>query len=439
MSESKQPSAQPVAEMAGVESTVKYDFFKTVQGYLDKASEAISLEPATRTILSEPKNEITVNFPVRMDDGSMRLFQGYRVQHSDILGPFKGGVRYHEGVSLDDCKALAAMMTWKCALLRVPYGGGKGGVKCNPRKLSKAELQRVTRRFFFSLGSNIGPDYDIPAPDVGTNAQIMAWAMDTYANTVGYANALTAKGVVTGKPIASGGTLGREKATGQGVVHCITEWAKEKNFNLAGSTMIVQGFGNVGSNTAIILSRLGVSTIAVSDHTGSLYNPEGFNPHKLQEYVIANGSIAGYPSGKEISREEFFAIKADLFVPAALENQIGIQEARTLNVKLIAEGANGPTHPDGEKILLERGIEILPDILANAGGVTVSYFEWLQNKRNESWTLEDVDSKLEFAMRRAYNDVASLARAKDIPLRIAAYAFALSRIQAVYRERDIFP
>ncbi|RYE94254.1 MAG: hypothetical protein EOO75_02445 [Myxococcales bacterium] len=421
------------------ESAAKYDFFKVIQGYLDEAADAVNLEPYIRTILSQPKNEIIVNFPVRMDDGTVRLFKGYRVQHSNIIGPFKGGIRYHEDVTLDDCKALAAMMTWKCALMRLPYGGGKGGVKCNPRQLSKAEVQRVTRRFFFSLGSNIGPDFDIPAPDVGTNGQMMAWAMDTYANTVGHLNKQGVKGVVTGKPVASGGTLGREKATGQGVVHCITEWAQEKGFDLEGATMIVQGFGNVGSHTATILSKLGVSTVAVGDHSGYLVNPEGFNPHKLQDHVAQHGSIAGYPGGKAVSRDEFFATKADIFVPAALENQVGVKEARALDVRLVAEGANGPLHPAGEKVLLERGIDILPDVLANAGGVTVSYFEWVQNKRSESWTLEEVDDKLETAMRRAYHDVTALARAKRLSMRVAAYAVALTRIQAVYRERDIFP
>jgi glutamate dehydrogenase (NAD(P)+) len=417
----------------------KYDFFKVIQGYLEQASDALDLEPYIRTILSQPKNEIIVNFPVRMDDGTVRLFKGYRVQHSNIIGPFKGGMRYHEDVTLDDCKALAAMMTWKCALMRLPYGGGKGGVKVNPRTLSKAELQRVTRRFFFQLGSNIGPDFDIPAPDVGTNSQTMAWAMDTYANTVGHFNKQGVKGVVTGKPVASGGTLGREKATGQGVVHCITEWAKEKNFDLEGATLIVQGFGNVGSHTASILSKLGVSTVAVGDHSGYMINPEGFNAHKLQDWVAEHGSIAGYPNGKSVTKEEFFATKADIFVPAALENQVGVKEAKALDVRLIAEGANGPLSPSGERVLLDRGIDILPDVLANAGGVTVSYFEWVQNKNSESWTLDQVDEKLEVAMRRAYHDVTSMARSKRVPLRIAAYAVALSRIQAVYRERDIFP
>ena len=331
------------------------------------------------------------------------------------------------------------MMTWKCALMNLPYGGGKGGVKFDPRSVSRAELQRITRRFFHALGDNIGPETDIPAPDVGTGAQTMAWAMDTYMNMTGQGGRQAVKGVVTGKPVASGGTLGREKATGQGLVHCIVYWAQEKNFNLEGSTMIVQGFGNVGSHASVILSRLGVSTIAVGDHSGYLHNAEGFNPHKLQEYVKKHGSIAGYPSGKPISREEFFKIKADIFAPCALENQVGVEEAKALQVKLIAEGANGPLSPEGEKVLLDRGVEILPDVLANAGGVTVSYFEWTQNKRSESWTLEEVDEKLERAMRLAYRQVTDMARQKKCSLRIAAYACALQRIAQVYVEREIFP
>ncbi|MFO0660808.1 MAG: Glu/Leu/Phe/Val dehydrogenase [Polyangiaceae bacterium] len=424
---------------SGTVPSGKYNFFQVVQGYLDQAAEVIRLEPYVRTILSQPKNELIINFPVKMDDGSVRLFKGYRVQHSNILGPFKGGIRYHEEVTLDDCKALASMMTWKCALMNLPYGGGKGGVKFNPRTVSKDELQRITRRFFFQLGQNIGPDYDIPAPDVGTNGQMMAWAMDTYANTVGHINKQGVKGVVTGKPVASGGTLGREKATGQGLVHCVTEWARERNFDLGGATLTVQGFGNVGSNTARILSKLGVSTIAVGDHTGYLFNPEGFNPKKLSDWVAEHGGIKGYPGGKEISRDEFFAVKADIFAPCALENQVGAREARALDVKLVAEGANGPLNPEGEAILLERGIDILPDVLANSGGVTVSYYEWVQNKNSESWTLEEIDERLEKAMKRAYAEVTSMARTKKCSLRVAAYAVALERIAAVYRERDIFP
>src|SRR5580692_225434 len=415
------------------------EFFKAIQDYLDRAAKVINLEPYVRTILSQPKNEVIVNFPVKMDTGEVRAFKGYRVQHNNLLGPFKGGMRFHPGVTLDDVKALASMMTWKSALLRLPFGGGKVGLKFDPRSVSREELQRITRRFTHALGGNIGPDYDIPAPDMGTNAQTMAWMMDTYSNMVGSYQKQSVRGVVTGKPVASGGTLGRSKATGQGMVYCVTEWADDHDFSLEGSTMIVQGFGNVGSNAAVILSKLGVSTIAVGDHSGYLVNPEGFNSHKLQDYVEAHGSIAGYPGGKSITREEFFATKADIFAPCALENQIGEAEARALNVKLVVEGANGPTNPLGEKIVLDRGIDILPDVLANSGGVTVSYYEWVQNKRSESWTEEEVDAKLEKAMQRAYREVSDFARTKKCDLRVAAYAIALQRIEAVYKEREIFP
>jgi glutamate dehydrogenase (NAD(P)+) len=420
-------------------SKPRYEFFKVIQGYLDEAASLIELPPYIHTILQQPKNEIIVNFPVRMDDGSVRLFKGYRIQHNNLLGPFKGGIRYHETVTLDDLKALAAMMTWKCALMNLPLGGGKGGIKFNPNEVSRSELQRITRRFFHALGSNIGPETDIPAPDVGTDAKVMAWAMDTYMNTVGQLMKQAVKGIVTGKPVACGGTHGREKATGQGLVHCITEWAEERDVDLGGTTMIVQGFGNVGSHAAVILSKLGTSTIAVGDHTGYLYNPEGFNPHKLQDYVKKHRSIAGYPAGRPISREEFFRIKADIFVPAALENQIGADEARALQVRLVGEGANGPCSPEGESILLERGIDILPDVLANSGGVTVSYYEWVQNKRSETWTLEEVDARLERAMKRSYREVAEMARQKKCTMRVGAYCVALQRLAAAYGEREIFP
>src|SRR5262245_47749916 len=432
-----EPTVQPVSIAPNQKH--KYEFFKVVKGYLEKAAKVAEVPDYITTILSQPKNEIIVNFPVKMDDGTIRLFKGYRIQHNNLLGPFKGGIRYHSTVTLDDIKALAAMMTWKCALMNLPLGGGKGGIKFDPNGVSRDELQRITRRFFHALGSNVGPETDIPAPDVGTDAKTMAWAMDTYMNTVGQLSKQAVKGVVTGKPIAAGGTLGREKATGQGVVHCITEWAEEKDFDLGGSTLLVQGFGNVGSHTAVILSKLGASTIAVGDHTGYLYNPEGFNPHKLQDYVKKNRSIAGYPGGKSISREEFFKIKADIFIPAALEAQIGPEEGAALQVRLVAEGANGPCTPEGEHVLLERGVDIIPDVLANAGGVTVSYYEWVQNKRSESWTLEEVDARLEKAMKRAYREVVEVARQRRCTLRVAAYAVALQRISAVYGEREIFP
>jgi glutamate dehydrogenase (NAD(P)+) len=417
----------------------KYEFFKVIQSYLDDAGKLIQIPEHIRSILSQPKNEIIVHFPVRMDNGEYRLFKGYRIQHSNILGPYKGGMRYHEHASLDDFKALGAMMTWKCSLMNLPFGGGKGGIKFNPHAVSRTELGRITRRFFHALGANIGPEYDIPAPDVGTNAQTMAWALDTYLNSVGMVSKQSGMGVVTGKPISSGGTYGREKATGQGLVHCILDWADRARFDIKGKKLIVQGFGNVGSNAAVLLSQLGVSLVAVGDHTGYLYNPEGFNAYRLKQYVEQNGSIAGYANGTKIEREQFFGTPADIFVPAALENQVGAAEAEALQVTLVAEGANGPCSPDGEEVLKRRGIEVLPDVLCNAGGVTVSYYEWVQNRRSEQWTLEEVDQRLELAMHDAYDRMARFAKQHNCDYRRACYGVALQRITQVYSEREIFP
>lgn len=430
------PSLNP---QAAAGSPAHYEFFKAVQGYLNKAAAVAKIPPHIQLILSQPKNEVIVHFPVKMDNGELRLFKGYRIQHNNLLGPFKGGMRYHETVSLDDLKALAAMMTWKCALLEIPFGGGKGGIKCNPRDLSQDELMRVTRRFTHALGSNIGPEYDIPAPDVGTNSHVMVWVMDTFMNSVGHSTKNAQRAVVTGKTVASGGSKGREKATAQGVIHCLVEWSKLRGFDLEGKTATIQGFGNVGSFTAFLLSKLGVSTIAVGDHSGYMVNPEGFNPRRLMDHVKQHGSIAGYDAGKSCSREEFFNVKADIFVPAALENQVGPEEARALKCRVIAEGANGPVNPEGEAILLERGIDIIPDILANAGGVTVSYFEWVQNKRSEQWELEEVDQRLENAMTKAFYRVFSYARENKCDTRTAAYALALTSLANAYSERGIFP
>ncbi|HLV64394.1 MAG TPA: Glu/Leu/Phe/Val dehydrogenase [Polyangiaceae bacterium] len=449
MNDLKQPSAPPsshrtVSDERGRPSTAeqpstRYHYFRVVQRYLDAAAKLAGTPDYVRTILSEPKAEIIVHFPVRMDTGEYRLFKGYRIQHNNILGPYKGGMRYHEHVSLDDVKALAAVMTWKCALMNLPFGGAKGGIKFNPRGVSRAELSRITRRFFHALGSNIGPDYDIPAPDVGTNAQTMAWALDTYMNTVGTVSKQAVLGVVTGKPVSVGGTYGREKATGQGIVHTIRFWAERNKFDLQGKKLILQGYGNVGSNVAVLLSHLGVSLVGVGDHTGYLANPEGFNTYRLKQYVEQNGSIAGYPNGSKISREDFFSLQADLFVPAALENQVGPAEAEALQVRLVAEGANGPCSPDGEAVLQRRGIEILPDVLANAGGVTVSYYEWVQNRRSEQWTLEEVDERLERAMHDAYERMEHFARAHQCDFRLACYGVALERLARSYQDREIFP
>ncbi len=406
---------------------------------LEKGAKAVHLDAPTSAILSQPKNELIINFPVRMDNGEYRMFKGYRVQHNNILGPFKGGIRYHEEANLDEMKALAAWMTYKCALHDVPFGGSKGGIKFNPREHSRAELERVTRRFTHALGSNIGPEWDIPAPDVGTGAQTMVWMMDTYMNVVGMDEKNSVRRIVTGKSIASGGSHGRETATGRGVVHCITEWAREKRFNLDGCTFMVQGYGNVGSHTARILSKLGATLVATGDYRGYVANPEGLNAHKLAEHVAATGSVVDYRGAKSITREEFFAMDCDLFVPAALELELGLAEAKLLKAKAVFEGANGPTYPEAEDYLLGKGVEIVPDILANAGGVIVSYYEWLQNKRSERWDLEEVESRLERRMKRTFAQVRDFAHDRDVDYRTASYAIGLDRIQKAYQERGIFP
>ncbi|HSZ83921.1 MAG TPA: Glu/Leu/Phe/Val dehydrogenase [Polyangia bacterium] len=413
--------------------------YLVAQEQLDRAAKICGLSPDVRAILSQPKNELIVNFPVRMDSGEYRMFKGYRVQHSNILGPFKGGIRYHEQVSLDEVKALASWMTYKGALHDIPFGGGKGGIKFMPRNHSQGELERITRRFTHALGSNIGPEYDIPAPDVGTNGQIMVWMMDTYMNGVGFAEKNANRRVVTGKTITAGGSYGRETATGQGIVHCITEWARDRRFELNGSSFMVQGFGNVGSHASKILARTGASLTATGDYKGYIFNADGINPFKLSEYVGKTGSVAGYPGAKPISRAEFFATAADIFIPAALELEIGVPEAKALNVKLIVEGANGPTETAAEPILHEKGIDLIPDILANSGGVVVSYYEWLQNKRSERWDLEEVEERLAKRMKRTFLAVTEYAAQKKCDWRMAAMGIALDRIGKAYSERGIFP
>lgn len=415
------------------------NLFSLAANQLKKAWDVVNLDDSLKTILMQPKNEIIIHFPVKLSSGKVVLFEGYRVQHNNILGPFKGGFRYHQDVNLDECKALSAWMTWKCALQNLPFGGGKGGVKFNPSEHNAEDLEKITRRFTHSLGSNIGPDWDIPAPDMGTNAQIMDWMMDTYSNIVAAADKQAVKGVVTGKSVVCGGTPGREEATGKGVVHCLNQWAKEHNFNLAGATLAIQGFGNVGSFTSMILSRMGVSLVAVGDHTGYFYHPEGFNPYKLAEYCKVNKSLKGFVGGKEISREEFFSINCDILIPAAMELQITKEEAKVIKAKVVVEAANGPTNLEGEEILEQKGISIIPDILANSGGVVVSYFEWLQNKRSEFWDIFDVRSKLEHKMVNTYQKVSEKAKALNTNLRTASYAIALERLQEVYLRRGIWP
>jgi glutamate dehydrogenase (NAD(P)+) len=420
-------------------STPDSVYLQTIHQQLLKAADLIQLDPGVREILLQPKNELIVNFPVRMDDGSVRLFKGYRIQHNNVLGPYKGGLRFHPDARLDDMKALATAMTLKCALMDIPFGGAKGGVKCDPKALSKEELMRVTRRFTHALGSNIGPEYDIPAPDVGTDSQMMVWIMDTYMNTARTTERHAPQRVVTGKTLECGGSRGREKATARGLVHCIAEWSRDHDMPLEGKTAIVQGYGKVGAHTAMILSRMGVSILAVGDHTGYKSNPEGFNAHKLYDYVKLTGSIANYAHGRDITREQFFAMDADICVPAALQDQIDENEALSLKCKLIAEGANGPTTAAGDAVLRERGIDVIPDILANSGGVTVSYYEWVQNGRQESWDEVEVETRLEKAMTHAYRRVNEFSEEHNVDRRSAAYALALNRLAQVYRQRQIFP
>ncbi|MBC7973889.1 MAG: Glu/Leu/Phe/Val dehydrogenase [Myxococcales bacterium] len=439
--ETKASAAPPAAKTeAGVTSLKdRGNLFEIATRQIDKAMKLINIDPDVAEILAQPKNELIVNFPVRMESGKFQMFKGYRVQHNNILGPYKGGMRYHPEANLDEMKALASWMTYKSALHEIPFGGGKGGVKVDPRQHTKVELERITRRFTAALGSNIGPEYDIPAPDVNTNSQTMVWMMDTYMNIVGAGDRNTVRGVVTGKSVSSGGSHGRAEATGQGVVHCITEWAKDKSFNLDGCHVIIQGFGNVGSYAARLLSQKGAVVVGVGDAGGYIANAEGINPHKLGEHVAKTGSVAGYKGAQKSERAEVFGLDAHIFVPAALELEIGVAEAKALKVKLVVEGANGPTYPEAEEILIGKGVDVIPDILCNSGGVIVSYYEWLQNKRAEQWDVGDVLARLEKRMKQTWAAVRHYATTQKTDLRTASYAIGLERLQHCYRERGIFP
>jgi len=413
--------------------------YEDVTFQFNKAADLMKLDPNIRKILGTTMNEVVVHFPVKMDDGRIEVFTGYRVQHNNALGPFKGGLRFHPAVNIDEVRALATWMTWKSAIAGIPFGGGKGGIQMDPSKYSVSELERITRRFTFALGNTIGPEYDIPAPDVNTNGQIMAWILDTYQSMMPANDRQRMLHVVTGKPIEAGGSLGRDKATGQGVVYLIREWAKDRKFELSGASYIVQGFGNVGSWAARLLTPLGPKLIAAEDVTGSIANENGIDPEALTKHVRAKGGVAGFAGAKPITHLAFLRTKADIFIPAALENQITAETAPLLNVRLVAEGANGPTNPDGDRVLVERNIDLIPDVLCNSGGVVVSYFEWLQNKRSESWELQEVDCKLYRRIVDAYARVRETARQYKVDWRTAAYMVALVRLEKVYRERGIFP
>ncbi len=413
--------------------------YKSAMTQFQRAADAMGLDPAVRTILAQPKNEVVVNFPVRMEDGRYELFRGYRIQHNNILGPYKGGIRYAPQVDQDEVKALAAWMTFKTALAGLPFGGAKGGITCNPSKLSDEEQMRLTRRFTHALGSNIGPEHDIPAPDVGTNARHMVWMMDTYANSVPVGERNRARAVVTGKSLACGGSEGREKATGQGLCYLVEAWAERKGIALSKLRLAVQGFGNVGYHAALIASEMGARVVAVHDHTGAVMNSAGLDIPSLRRHVDQSRKLVGFSGGETISPESFWDVDAEILVPAAIENQLTSDRARRVRARVVFEGANGPTTPQADRILQDRGIEVIPDILANSGGVIVSFFEWLQNKNCESWDLETVDRKLRRQVLKAFESTIDAASTHKTDLRTGAYVVGLRRLERAYKERGIFP
>ncbi|MCF6313416.1 MAG: Glu/Leu/Phe/Val dehydrogenase [Verrucomicrobiales bacterium] len=413
-------------------------FHQTIASILE-ACDLLEVPHRLKLIISQPKNELMIHCPVEMDDGSWRLFKGYRVQHNNVLGPYKGGIRYHADIKLDEVKTLSVLMTMKCALARLPFGGAKGAVRVDPRGLSKGELMRLTRRLTSALGSNIGPDYDIPAPDVGTNAQIMAWMADTYIHSAEPSIKVTARGVVTGKPLEFGGSEGREKATGQGLVYVLEELLPDMGIELDQVSYSLIGYGNVGSWVGRLLAARGANLKAVMDHTGAIYNEAGIDAEQLAWHVQKTGGVKGFTEACEISEQAFYSTAVDLFIPAALEQMIDLEHAEKMNCKVLVEAANAPTTPRAEKYLLKKGVEVLPAILCNAGGVTVSYFEWKQNRQSESWDAEDVDARLKKVMVRSARRVNKMAERFDCGMRMASYAAAMEHINTVYELRGSFP
>jgi glutamate dehydrogenase (NAD(P)+) len=408
--------------------------FEAMMERFDKAAELLSLDAGIYKILRNPEKQIITSIPVAMDNGEVEVFRGYRVLYNTSRGPGKGGIRFDMGVTLDEVTALAAWMTWKCAVVDVPFGGAKGGVICEPYRLSKSELERLTRRYTASILEVLGPDSDVPAPDVNTNEQVMAWIMDTYSMHKRH----TTTAVVTGKPIEIGGSLGRREATGRGVKIVVKEALRELGMPMNGSTVAVQGFGNVGSVAASLLEAEGLTVVAVSDKNGGVYNPNGILVADALEWIRQHRFLEGFPNGEPITNEQLLELKVDVLVPAALENVITRQTAGNIQAKIIAEGANGPTTARADAILDEKGIFVVPDILANAGGVTVSYFEWVQNREGYYWSEEVVNERLHNVMTRAFTSVLQYSRLHDVNLRTASYMLAIDRVAAVHRLRGIY-
>lgn len=422
------------------EEKKKKGMYESVQYQFETAANVMGLDENIRKILATTNNEIVVHFPVKMDNGSVEVFTGYRVQHNNALGPYKGGLRYHPSVDIAAARALATWMTWKTSLAGLPYGGGKGGVQLDPANYSQSELERITRRFTYSLGDNIGPDIDIPAPDVNTTPQMMAWIADTYMSTKSPSERSNFAHVVTGKPVGTGGLEGRDRATGFGVVVTLQAWADWKETTLSGKKYIVQGFGNVGHWASLFMKEKGAILTAVQDASGTIYAEDGIDPQDLLTYTSANnGRVAGYSKAHAIDPSTFFTLDCDICIPAALGDQITEENAHLIKAKVIAEGANGPTNPEGEAILLKRGIDVIPDILCNSGGVIGSYFEWLQNKSGEIWTMDDVIGKLESKLLISFKKVVASSVEYKTDLRTAAYIVAIKRIEVAYKLRGIFP
>jgi glutamate dehydrogenase (NAD(P)+) len=399
------------------------------------AAEFLSLKRGIREFLSYPKRELTVNFPVQLEDGSVRVFTGYRVHHSTVIGPTKGGIRYHPDVTLNEIRALAMLMTWKCAVVGLPFGGAKGGVVCNPKELSQEELEHLTRRYATEISMFISPESDIPAPDVGTNPQVMAWIMDTYSMHRGY----SVPAVVTGKPISIGGSQGRIEATGRGVMIVAREAARHLGMPFQGARVAVQGFGNVGSVAAVLLHEQGCRIVAVSDSRGGVYNEKGFDPGDLLRHKEQAGTVAGYRGADPLTNEELLEVPCEILVPSALEGQITGRNAARVKARIIVEGANGPTTPDADEILRERKVLVIPDILANAGGVTVSYFEWVQDLQSFFWTEEEINERLERIMVRSFREVLAMSQERKVDLRTAALVRAVQRVADALMTRGIYP
>jgi glutamate dehydrogenase (NAD(P)+) len=401
----------------------------------DGAARILNLEPGIWKILTHPKRQIIVSCPIQMDNGEIEVFTGYRVQYNITLGPAKGGIRYHPGVSLDEVTALAAWMTWKCAVAHIPFGGGKGGIICDPTKMSRREIEALTRRYVAEIVDAIGPEKDVPAPDVNTDAQIMAWVMDTYSMHVGH----TTTSVVTGKPVELGGSLGRREATGRGVMIATRESCRHLGVDIRQATVAVQGFGNVGSISAELLAQeTGAKIVAVTDWKGGVYNKAGLDVPKLLEYTAQKKTVDGFPGAERLTNDQLFTLGVDVLIPAALENQITADNAPGIKAKVIIEGANGPTTPDANKLLHERGVFIVPDILANSAGVTTSYFEWVQDRYGYFWTEKEVNERLEAKMVEAFTAVLQTSLKYKVDMRTAAYIVAISRVATVTRMRGMY-